>query len=129
MLCKYIEFKWLFTCLIVIWSGASAQTNNSMVSLQDVAPAFALADSGPKRSGQGEEWSEWYRLGVGMAPKGYTVSNVEFWLTGERNCGQKAECRQVLRSNRQVLWEFRLRGDGTQPVFSEGHIRVSYRHE
>src|SRR5947209_4997356 len=106
--------KWLFICLVLIWSGARAQTDRSMISLQDVAPAFALADSGRKQSGLGEQWSEWYSVGLGKAPKGYTVSEVEFWLTGERSCGRKAECRQILRSNQQVVWEFRLQGDGTR---------------
>jgi len=129
MSCKYITCECVLTVLIFLCGGASAQTTDSIASLQDVAPAFALADSGPKPSGLAEQWSKWYRLGVGGAPKGYTVFNVDFWLTGDRTCGDKAECRQLIKSIKHVVWEFRLRGDGTQPVFSEGHIRVSYRHE
>jgi hypothetical protein len=104
---------------------ASGQTSRSW---QDIAPAFQLADSGIKTAGAGENWSEWYRLGVGRAPNGYTVSKVEFWLTGDRACGQGAECRELVRSDRQVVWEFRLRGDDTHSGgHAEGHIRVTYR--
>lgn len=97
---------------------------------QSIAPAFVTADSGIKNSGAGKTWSDWYRLGVGKAPTGYTVRKAQFWLTGDRACGALAECREMVRSDREVVWEFRLRGqnDRGEPktVVSEAHIRVTY---
>lgn len=97
---------------------------------QSIAPAIVTADSRIRSSGIGAAWSPWYRLGVGKAPKGYTVEKAEFWLTGARTCGVLAECRELAKSDDQVLWEFRLRGNdgpGANKVESEGHIRVTYR--
>lgn len=98
---------------------------------QSVAPAIVTADSGVKFSGAGRDWSDWYQLGTGKAPQGYTVIKTEFWLTGDRRCGELAECREVQRNDQQVLWEFRLRGnytDGAAKVAtSEAHIRVTYQ--
>ena len=101
-----------------------------MPPAQSVAPAVVTADSGVKTSGVGKDWSNWYQLGIGRAPSGYTVNKAEFWLTGDRSCGVLAECREVQRNDQQVLWEFRLEGndDGKARIASsEGHIRVAYR--
>lgn len=99
---------------------------------QFVAPAIVTADSGVKSSGTGNNWSDWYLLGAGKAPEGYTLTKAEFWLTGDRKCGELAECRELRRSDQQVLWEFRLQGndaDGvTKIATSEAHIRVTYQH-
>ena len=98
---------------------------------QAVAPAIATADSGRKPSGAGNNWSPWYRLGVGKAPSGYTVQKDEFWLSGDHTCGISAECREITRNDDEVLWEFRLRGHkergAPRTTYSVGHIRVSYR--
>lgn len=98
---------------------------------QAVAPAILTADSGRKQSGEGSSWSPWYRLGVNKAPAGYTISRVEFWLSGDGACGRSAECRQLSSSDEQVLWEFRLRGHteigAPSRTFSVAHIRVIFR--
>ena len=110
---------------------AVGQQTELMPPSQSVAPAIVTADSGVRSSGVGTAWSEWYRLGIGKAPAGYTVHKTEFWLTGARKCGVLAECREVVKSDDQVLWEFRLRGksesDAASQVISEAHIRVVYR--
>jgi hypothetical protein len=109
----------------------STRTHCLIPPSQSVAPAILTADSGPKRSGAGNNWSQWYRLGAGKAPSGYTLQNVEFWLTGERECGAGAECRELAKNDGQVLWEFRLRGGGGTGRAAQGasvaHIRVFYR--
>ena len=71
------------------------------------------------------------KLGTGKASRGYTVVKTEFWLSGDRECGELAECREIERSDQQVLWEFRFQGNDTDGVAkvatSEGHLRVTYR--
>ncbi len=114
-------FIWAFCC-------ADAQMQSLIPPSQSVAPAFVTADSGPKPEVAGKAWSRWYRLRVGKAPSGYTVQKVEFWLTGKDRCGVSAECREVTKTDEQILWEFRLLGrDKSQLSFAEGHIRVTYR--
>jgi hypothetical protein len=102
-----------------------------MPASQLVAPAIVTADSGPRISGDGYAWSAWYRLGVGKAPAGYTIQKVEFWLSGDRGCSAWAECRELVRCDNEVTWEFRLRGHNERgaprKTFSTGHIRVIYR--
>jgi hypothetical protein len=109
----------------------SSRTHCVIPPSQSVAPAILTADLGPKRSGAGKNWSQWYRLRAGKAPGGYTLQNVEFWLTGDRACGAGAECRVVGENDAQVLWEFRLRGreetHATPQGTSVAHIRVFYR--
>jgi hypothetical protein len=113
---------------------AHVSRNNAfplMPPAQAVAPAIMTADSGRKQSGEGSSWSPWYRMGVNEAPAGYTVSRVEFWLSGDGACGRSAECRQLSSSDEQVLWEFRLRGHteigAPSRTFSVAHIRVIFR--
>lgn len=114
-------------------SGSSTTKHGLMPPSQSVAPAILTANSGPKRSGSGNNWSPWYRLRAGKAPGGYTLQNVEFWLTGDRTCDAGAECREVERNDDQVLWEFRLKGrveTGAPAKYdSVAHIRVLYREQ
>lgn len=123
---------WLFVCHLPIFPIQVTADDTTPWS-QDVAPAFVLADSGVKEIVVGEGWSPWYRLGVGESPVGYSVSKVTFWLTGDRSCGNGAECREIERSDRRILWEFRVKGNirrpSGKPVRSQGHIRVTYRHK
>lgn len=122
----------LFLCYLLI-SPIEVTADDSTPWSQDVAPAFLLADSGVKLTPAGGRWSEWYRLGVGKSPEGYTVEKVKFWLTGDRSCGNGAQCREIVRSDKGILWEFRVRGHNNpptnEPMYSEGHIRVTYRHK
>jgi hypothetical protein len=123
----------LFSLRLVLALGVqlNSQEPRLVPPSQSVAPAIVTADSGVKFSGAGRNWSDWYQLGTGKAPLGYTVIKTEFWLTGDRKCGELAECREVQRNDQQVLWEFRLRGNDTGGVAkiatSQAHIRVIYR--
>ena len=120
----------LLLCLLCAAVGVTQETKLLPPS-QAVAPAIASADSGLKPSGVGKSWSKWYRLEMGKAPSGYTVQKAEFWLSGDHACGASAECREITRDDQQVLWEFRLQGQGqagaSRRTFSEAHIRVTYR--
>lgn len=119
----------LLVSSVFIWAFcyANAQTQSLIPPSQSVAPAFVTADSGPKPAVIGQRWGQWYRLGVGKAPSGYTVQKVEFWLTGNDKCGVSAECRELTKSDQQVVWEFRLPGRAKPDrSLSEGHIRVTY---
>jgi len=120
----------LLVCLLCVTAGAAQETKLQPPS-QAIAPAIASADSGLKPSGVGRRWSKWYRLGVGKAPRGYTVQKTEFWLSGDHDCGALAECREAAKSDQRVVWEFRLQGHdetGTpRRAYSEAHIRVTYR--
>jgi hypothetical protein len=111
------------------WSSVRAE--KLIPASQSVAPAIITAESAKKASGTGDAWSPWYRLGVGKAPGGYTVEKSEFWLSGDRACGAWAECRELIKSDSEVLWEFRLQGHSEikapRRTFSTGHIRVIYR--
>jgi hypothetical protein len=51
-----------------------------------VPPKVVEVSSGPKASGIGKEWSEWYQVRIGAAPAGYTIEKVDFWLSGDRAC-------------------------------------------
>ena len=119
----------LLLCFLCAAFGV-AQDTKLLPPSQAVAPAIASAHSGPKPSGAGKRWSNWYHLGVGKAPNGYTVQKTEFWLSGDHVCGASAECREIARDDRQVIWEFRLQGhdhtDTARTTYSEGHIRVFY---
>jgi hypothetical protein len=68
------------------------------------------ASSGPKLSGSGKDWSEWYQVRIGAAPAGYSVEKTEFWLSGDRTCGAWAECKELTKDETQVIWQFRLKG-------------------
>jgi len=128
-----IRLRLIFLGLPILLFGVhlNSQEQRLVPPSQSVAPAIVTADSGLKSSGIGKNWSDWYTLGTGKAPQGYTVWKTEFWLTGDRSCGDSAECREVERSDQRVLWEFRLQGnerdDSAKVAISEAHIRVTYR--
>lgn len=91
------------------------------------------AESEQKLSGNGRDWSCWYRLELGKAPSGYRFQHAEFWLSGDRSCGTGAQCRELIQNDKQVIWEYRLQGhteDGApRQTYSVAHIRVLYRSE
>lgn len=128
-----LGFLCLSTAIALAGQNSSQPKGQLMPPSQGVAPAIVTADSGRKVSGIGNQWSRWYRVGVGKAPSGYTLHRVEFWLSGDRSCGAGAECREVVKNDRQVLWEFRLRGHqkrgAPRQTYSVAHIRVLYRPE
>jgi len=117
--------------ILILPSGAVPEQESILPPSQSVAPAIVTADSGPKPSRTTAKWSRWYRLGVGKAPTGYTVQKVDFWMTGDNRCGASAECRELKRTDDQVVWEFRMHGheeeSPTLTGYAEAHIRVIYR--
>jgi len=98
---------------------------------QSVAPAIVTADSRPIRSTGGHSCSLWYRLEVGKAPAGYALQCVEFWITGESECGSSAECKEIIQSDSRVLCKFRIRSQSEvrsgSGGYSVAHLRVFYR--
>ena len=89
------------------------------------------ASSGPKLSGSGKDWSDWYQVRIGASPAGYSVEKTEFWLSGDRTCGAWAECKELTKDETQVVWQFRLQGHdewgAPRQANSEGHLRVLYK--
>ena len=113
-------------------SVASPSTSTT-ASTAEPPTKIAEASSGPKLSGSGKDWSEWYQVRIGAAPAGYSVEKTEFWLSGDRTCGAWAECKELAKDETQVTWEFRLQGHdewGAPPqASSEGHLRVYYKRK
>jgi len=88
--------------------------------------------SGTKPSTDGESWSPNYLLSTGQAPLGYLVGSAEFWLTGDRRCGEWATCSALSKNSKDVCYAFSLQGHNESGVqdkvrYSEGHLRVIYR--
>jgi hypothetical protein len=94
------------------------------------------AASGPRLSGETDSWSAPYSHCLGPVPAGYTldVSSAEYSLSGDRRCGQWAQCRWLRRDDQNVCFEFLLQGHNELPARfdrggareSEGHLRASY---
>jgi hypothetical protein len=105
-------------------------SNVAAVALAVLPKKSITVDSGPKRSGVGKDWSEWYRLSTNPALAGYVIQKIEFWLSGDRSCGAWAECRQISANEATVVWEFRMQGHdewgAPRQADSEGHLRVTY---
>lgn len=111
---------------------AVARPSASMTASAAEPPTrVAEASSGPKLSGSGKDWSEWYQVKIGAAPAGYSVEQTEFWLSGDRTCGAWAECKELTKDETQVVWQFRLQGHdewgAPRQANSEGHLRVFYK--
>ena len=115
------------------WPPPPVSGNPRPYTLDEDSTKIAEVSSGPKLSGSGKDWSEWYQVKIGAAPAGYSVEKTEFWLSGDRTCGAWAECRELTKDEMQVIWEFRLQGHdewGAPPqASSEGHLRVYYKRK
>jgi hypothetical protein len=101
--------------------------------LESARPPAKMVEvsSGPKPSGIGKDWSEWYQVRIGAAPAGYTIEKVDFWLSGDRACNAWAECKELSKDDAQTLWQFRLQGHdewgAPRQANSEGHLRATYK--
>jgi hypothetical protein len=101
--------------------------------LESARPPAKIVEvsSGPKPSGSGKDWSEWYQLRIGDAPAGYTIEKLDCWLSGDRACNAWAECKEVSKNDAQVVWQFRLQGHdewgAPRQANSEGHLRATYK--
>jgi hypothetical protein len=92
--------------------------------------------SGPRVSGEADRWSSLYTLCLGPAPAGYAleIGTAEFSLSGDRRCGEWAECHWLQRDNQNVCFGFTLQGHNEIPERfnrggareSEGHLRANY---
>lgn len=87
--------------------------------------------SGAVDSGRGSNFSNWYRVCSSPPPPGYKVASAEFKLSGDRQCNAWSECRQVVQTDDQVCWEFRLQGHDEwfppRPAKSEGLLTVTFK--
>jgi hypothetical protein len=111
--------------------AVASPSGSAATSASEPPTKTAEASSGPKLSGSGKEWSEWYQVKIGAAPAGYSVEKTEFWLSGDRTCGTWAECKELAKDETQVIWQFRLQGHdewgAPRQASSEGHLRVFYK--
>jgi len=87
--------------------------------------------SGPRASGMGRNFSDWYTLCSPTLPPGSEIIKTSYRLEGDRQCGAWSECRLGETSPTRVCLEFRLQGhDEVVPprtFESEGYLTVAYR--
>jgi hypothetical protein len=109
--------------------GTIALTTTAILLLPKERIKVVEESSGPQLSGTGDTWSSWYSVNVGPAAKGYTLDKVEFWLTGDRQCNDGAECKEASKGDSGVTELFKLKGHSgsTVPLPSEGHLKVTYK--
>jgi hypothetical protein len=109
--------------------GSIALASTAILLLPKERIEVLEESSGSQLSGVGDKWSSWHSVTVGAAPKGYTIDKVEFWLTGDRQCNDGAECKEASKDDSGVTELFRLRGHSelTSPAQSEGHLKVTYK--
>jgi hypothetical protein len=86
--------------------------------------------SGPKPSGLGKDWSDWYELCSDAQSPDYVIRSVDFALRGDRACDSWAECKEVRQTTDVVCYQFRLQGHEEwrppHPSFTEAILRVRY---
>jgi hypothetical protein len=121
--CFVIGYLGLTVC------GSIALTATAILLLPKERIKVVEESSGPKLSGIGDTWSPWYSVNIGSAAKGYTLDKVEFWLTGDRQCSDGADCKEAGRGDSGVTELFRLRGhlESTTALPTEAHLRVTYK--
>lgn len=85
--------------------------------------------SGPKPSGPGKSFSQWYMLCSRDPPPGYVIENAFFKLVGDRSCGGWANCGEdsASRSAIQVCWKFQMQGHEEWAGAHFGPFEVSGR--
>lgn len=110
--------------------AASSPTTASRPNPELPREVQRVFTSGPKASGLGKSWSEWYELCSEPAAAAYVVSATDFALRGDRSCGAWSECRQTRQTSASVCYQFRLQGHDEwfppRPAFSEGILRVTF---
>ena len=121
--CFIIGYLGLTVC------GSIALTSTAILLLPKERIKVVEESSGAQLSGSGDTWSSWYSVSIGPAAKGYMLDKVEFWLTGDRQCNDGAECKEASRGDSGVTELFRLKGhhESTSPVRSEAHLKVTYK--
>lgn len=86
--------------------------------------------SGPRLSGSGSAFSDWYTICSEGIPSAARIVNVSFALSGDRRCNAWASCREVELSASRVCYQFQLQGHNEWPApgqaQSEGVLTVDY---
>lgn len=95
---------------------------------QQVKPRTVQSSDFP--SGIGANWSGWYQLCSEPVQPGERIgSNISFELGGDRHCGAWSECRETVRSQQQVCWQFRMQGHSEsfppRPASSHGILHYT----
>jgi hypothetical protein len=88
--------------------------------------------SGPRESGVGKDFSDWYTLCTPPTlPADALIINVSYRLEGDRQCGAWSECRLGETTPARTCFEFRLQGhDEVLPprtFQSEGFLTITYK--
>ena len=95
----------------------------TMIARQRVFP------SGPRLSGAGLNFSDWYSLCSELPPSA-RITNVTFSLSGDRRCDAWANCKESSRSENKVCYQFQMQGHNEWPApgqaSSEGILTVNY---
>jgi hypothetical protein len=86
--------------------------------------------SGPRLSGSGNGFSDWYSLCSEGIPTNARITNVSFALSGDRRCGAWANCRESERSASRICYQFQMQGHNESlppgQASSEGILTVEY---
>jgi nucleoid-associated protein YgaU len=86
-------------------------------------PTISWSKTREEWSGHGSDWSPWYTITSEPTPPRYALSGVAFHLTGDRQCGAWAECRQTANDGTTVTYIFRMQGHDDQTEFVDGKIQ------
>jgi len=101
---------------------------NSHPTVQPVTDTFR---SGPKPSGIGKDFSDWYDFCSPVFSPGTHVLAVSYRLEGDRQCGAWSDCGISQQTDTQVCMRFRLQGHDEvfppRPFFSEAFLKVTYQ--
>jgi V8-like Glu-specific endopeptidase len=93
-------------------------------------PFNKIFSSGPKLSGSGKNFGDWYAVSAETPPPGYKITNIDFSMTGDRRCNAWSECRLSKKTDTSATFEFRMQGHDEWPApgqaLSEGHLIVTY---
>lgn len=112
------------TMIPVVLSDSGPTKPKTALNLQ------RIFSSGPRISGSGSGFSEWYSLCSDGIPQSATITNVSFLLSGDRRCGGWANCVETERTGNRVCYKFQLQGHNENPppgqAFSEGILTVNY---
>lgn len=94
------------------------------------APFVKVFSSGPKVSGNGKDFSDWYTVEAEPPPPGYKIVKVDYSLTGDRKCNAWSVCRLSENTQTKATLQFKLQGHDEWPspgqATSEGHLIVTY---
>lgn len=92
--------------------------------------AQRVFSSGPRLSGSGGGFSDWHTLCSEGLPSSARIISATFALSGDRRCGEWANCRESERTANRVCYQFQMQGHNEWPApgqaSSEGILTVEY---